>query len=120
MGTQAVAIGDRDRRAVTVIAWIPAHRGDPGNDSEGADYLAGVGRFSDKVQWDRPTHPLRLFDFCNTSQRISQHGWTGGAERHARIFQGELMVARLSGSTASSTQAMLTPGRGQEMIGVAS
>eukprot|EP00961_Rhodomonas_salina_P198496 2677627-Rhodomonas_salina.3 len=62
LGTQAVAIGDRDRRAVTVIAWIPAHRGDPGNDSEGADYLAGVGRFSDKVQWDRPTHPLRRID----------------------------------------------------------
>lgn len=83
--------------------------------------MAGVGCFSEDIQWDRPTYPLWLFDFCDPTQRISQ--WTGGAERHAHVFHChcELMAVtvQLSGSMAVSTQAMLTPGRGQEMLGVA-
>lgn len=105
------------RQAVTVVAWIPAHRGDLGNGR--ADMLAGTGCFMEDTRWDHPTYPMRLFDLASQRDLVSPHGWTGGAERHARVFQGELKACSLAASDAGSTRAMLLPGRGQEIVGQA-
>eukprot|EP00961_Rhodomonas_salina_P301203 3940368-Rhodomonas_salina.3 len=73
---EAILNGLAIRKGVTVLAWIPAHRGDQGNGR--ADYLAGVSCFTAQTRWDLLTYQMRLFDFTDPTVQISPHGSSKG------------------------------------------
>lgn len=107
----------RRRGAVTMIVWVAAHSGDPGN--EAADRQADAGTRSEERWWELTTYPIALHSTTTSAMPLLHPAnWTPTVDRHARGFVGRNQAEwQMNHSAAISTDFTLTEGNGKEIFG---
>eukprot|EP00961_Rhodomonas_salina_P041037 552196-Rhodomonas_salina.1 len=71
----------RRRTAHTLVVWVAAHIGDPGN--ELADMAANAGTSEENASWDLDTCPIALHSIAtSTFPLLHEANWTPTVDRH--------------------------------------
>lgn len=107
----------RQRTASTHIVWVAAHIGDPGN--EAADREADAGAHAEEQRWALETFPIALYSTISPRFPLLHAAtWTPTVDRHASAFVGQFQAEWLRHtSEAISTDFILTPDNGRELLG---
>eukprot|EP00961_Rhodomonas_salina_P116785 1571808-Rhodomonas_salina.1 len=105
------------RGASTLIVWVAAHSGDPGN--EAADQQADAGILSEDRHWEVELHPISLHSTNSHSFPVLHPAnWTSTVDRHSRWYVGRHQAEwQMNHSEAISTDFTLTAGNGRELFG---
>eukprot|EP00961_Rhodomonas_salina_P304015 3941448-Rhodomonas_salina.1 len=107
----------RRRTETTLVVWVAAHIGDPGN--ELADMAANAGMGEENCSWDLDTCPIALHSIStSTFQLLHEANWTPTVDLHVRTHVGKQQAEWLRNfSEAKSSDFSLSEGNGREILG---
>lgn len=101
----------------TLVVWVAAHIGDPGN--ELSNMAVNVGNGVEQCSWDLNTCPIALHSISkSTFPCPHEANWTPTVDRYVRVHIGKQQAEWLRNfSEAKSSDFSLCKGNGREILG---